>query len=54
MTVILKQVYVSGPLIQRESLTGLDTRVLLERLALVQSLITHSGTQVCFMLLLLL
>lgn len=49
MTVILKLEYVSGPLIQRENLTGLVTRVPQDRVVLVQSLITHLGIQVCFL-----
>ena len=49
MTVILKLEYVSGRLIQRESLTGLGTRVPQDRVVLGQSLITHSAIQVCFL-----
>ena len=49
MTVILKLEYVSGPLIQRESLTGLVTRVPQVLVGLGQSLITHMAIQVCFL-----
>lgn len=49
MTVILKLEYASGPLIQRESLTGLVTRVPQDPVGLGQSLITHLAIQVCFL-----
>ena len=49
MTVTLKLEYVSGPLIQRESLTGLVTRVPQELVGLGQSLITPLAIQVWFL-----
>ena len=49
MTVTLKLEYVSGPLIQRESLTGLVTRVPQDLVGLGRSLITHLAIQVCFL-----